>query len=125
MYMRSCPIFSLADAFPILTHLGFDPHSSFWLRISLQISIAQFIKLRFEGDMEKQRKLEITTFMCWLLFVLRPLASYSINLISRYSMDKTPRIQLSGAMGVSGTSSFYFGKLGNRTRKFSHDLPVS
>jgi hypothetical protein len=92
MYMRSCPIFSLADAFPILTHLGFDPHSSFWLRISLQISIAQFIKLRFEDDMEKQRKLEITTFMCWLLFVLRPLS----QVIRLTSFHGTPWTKLFG-----------------------------
>jgi hypothetical protein len=90
--MRSCPIVSLADAFPILTHLGFDFHSSFWLRISLQISITQFTKLRFEGNVEKPRKLEITTFMRWLLFVLCPLS----KVIRLTSFHGTPWTKLLG-----------------------------
>jgi len=92
--MRSCPIFSLADAFPILTHLGFCFHSSIWLRISLQISIAQFIKLRFEGNMEKARKLEVATFMRWLLFALRPL-SQVIRLTSFYGTPWTKFLRFS------------------------------
>jgi len=40
-------------------------------------------------------------------------------------MDQIPPIQLSGVMNDSGTSSFYFGKLDNRTRKCPHDLQVS
>jgi hypothetical protein len=42
--------------------------------------------------MEKPRKLEIATFMRWLLFVLRPHWQV-IQLTSRYSIDKIPRIQ--------------------------------